>query len=70
MTYGRVLVSGHNTPAFPSVFSVEEVKGDEAIVLEGSQLTATFGSHGLLQSVVSQGRQMNVKLEFIKYGVK
>lgn len=70
VTYGHVLVSGHNTPAFPSVFSVEEVKGDEAIVLEGGQLTATFGSHGLLQSVVSQGRQMNVKLEFIKYGVK
>ncbi|MPC70972.1 Alpha-mannosidase 2 [Portunus trituberculatus] len=70
VVYGHVLVSGHNIPSFPSVFTVEELKGDEPILLEGGQLSATFGSHGLLQSVVSQGRQMNVKLEFIKYGVK
>ena len=70
MTYSHVLVRGQTTFSFPNVFTVEEVKGDDPIVLDGGQLSATFDSQGHLQSMTSQGRQMNVKLEFIKYGVK
>ncbi|KAG0710992.1 Alpha-mannosidase 2 [Chionoecetes opilio] len=69
VTYSRVWVQGVTPTAMPSVFTVAKMPGDEPITLEGGQVTATFDPHGFLHSLTSQGHQVNVKLEFVKYGV-
>ncbi|XP_050690604.1 alpha-mannosidase 2x-like [Eriocheir sinensis] len=70
VVHARVMARGPSTASFPPVFPVEEAKPGDPIVVEGAHLSTTFDPDGLLQSMSSQGRQMKVKLEFVKYGVR
>jgi alpha-mannosidase II len=57
----------HSAEGFEQLGSLSE---GEDISVASQQLSAVFSSHGLLQSVTTQGLTVPTKLEFITYGTR